>query len=99
MECNSSDLNVSRQKRQRTEDDKTRSAMLDFSVLDCPICMEPLSIPTFQMNNSDNCLVPREYSEEELLLEERKRLLYVNSHRPQESLLEESIVCYIVEKM
>ncbi|WZZ40697.1 hypothetical protein YC2023_036956 [Brassica napus] len=69
MECNSSDLNVSRQKRQRTEDDKTRSAMLDFSVLDCPICMEPLSIPIFQMNNSDNCLVPREYSEEELLLE------------------------------
>ncbi|KAF2615721.1 hypothetical protein F2Q70_00008894 [Brassica cretica] len=51
MECNSSDLNVSRQKRQRTEEDKTRSAMLDFSVLDCPICMEPLSIPIFQCDN------------------------------------------------
>ncbi|KAF8113776.1 hypothetical protein N665_0045s0021 [Sinapis alba] len=50
MECDSSDLTVSRQKRQRTED-KTRSAILDFSVLDCPICMEPLSIPIFQCDN------------------------------------------------
>lgn len=49
MECNSSDSNVSRQKRKRTEDDKTRSAMLDFGVLDCPICIEPLSIPIFQV--------------------------------------------------
>ncbi|RID70305.1 hypothetical protein BRARA_C02335 [Brassica rapa] len=55
MECNSSDSNVSRQKRKRTEDDKTRSAMLDFGVLDCPICIEPLSIPIFQC---PSCALP-----------------------------------------
>ncbi|KAJ0239928.1 hypothetical protein HA466_0226410 [Hirschfeldia incana] len=50
MECDSSDLNVSRQKKQRTED-KTLSAMLDLGLLDCPICVEPLSIPIFQCDN------------------------------------------------
>ncbi|CAH8383717.1 unnamed protein product [Eruca vesicaria subsp. sativa] len=50
MESESSNLNVSRQKRQRTEDN-TRSAFLDFDVLDCPICMEQLSIPIFQCDN------------------------------------------------
>ncbi|KAF8093561.1 hypothetical protein N665_0383s0186 [Sinapis alba] len=50
MECTSSDGNVSRQKRQRTED-KTRAARLDFGFLDCPICMEPLTIPIFQCDN------------------------------------------------
>ncbi|CAH8383812.1 unnamed protein product [Eruca vesicaria subsp. sativa] len=57
MESKSSHLNVSRQKRQRTED-KTRSAMLDFGVLDCPICMEPLSIPIFQCDNGHLACAP-----------------------------------------
>ncbi|EOA17204.1 hypothetical protein CARUB_v10005477mg [Capsella rubella] len=38
------------QKKQRTED-KTRPAMLDFDVFDCPICSEPLTIPIFQCDN------------------------------------------------
>ncbi|KAG2332035.1 hypothetical protein Bca52824_003215 [Brassica carinata] len=50
MGCDSINLNVSRQKRQRTED-KTRSAILESGVLDCPICAEPLSIPIFQCEN------------------------------------------------
>ncbi|KAL0844986.1 hypothetical protein Bca101_018232 [Brassica carinata] len=50
MGCDSINLNVSRQKRQRTED-KTRSAILESGVLDCPICAEPLSIPIFQCDN------------------------------------------------
>ncbi|XP_006285318.2 E3 ubiquitin-protein ligase SINA-like 7 [Capsella rubella] len=37
-------------KKQRTED-KTRQAMLDFDVLDCPVCCEPLTIPIFQCDN------------------------------------------------
>ncbi|XP_023634328.1 E3 ubiquitin-protein ligase SINA-like 7, partial [Capsella rubella] len=38
------------QKKQRTED-KTRPAMLDFDVFDCPVCFEPLTIPIFQCDN------------------------------------------------
>ncbi|EFH46840.1 hypothetical protein ARALYDRAFT_915958 [Arabidopsis lyrata subsp. lyrata] len=42
--------NINLQKKQRTED-KTRPAMLDFDVLDCPVCFEPLTIPIFQCDN------------------------------------------------
>ncbi|CAE6201964.1 unnamed protein product [Arabidopsis arenosa] len=36
--------------RKRTEDE-TRSAMLDLDFLDCPICVEPFTIPIFQCDN------------------------------------------------
>ncbi|EOA18148.1 hypothetical protein CARUB_v10006614mg [Capsella rubella] len=38
------------QKKQRT-DDKTRPAMLDYDVLDCPVCFEPPTIPILQCGN------------------------------------------------
>ncbi|XP_010444133.1 PREDICTED: E3 ubiquitin-protein ligase SINA-like 11 [Camelina sativa] len=39
------------QKRQRTENE-TRSAKLsDLDVLDCPVCFEPLTVPTFQCDD------------------------------------------------
>ncbi|XP_006405877.2 E3 ubiquitin-protein ligase SINA-like 7 [Eutrema salsugineum] len=41
--------NIRLHKRQRT--DNIRSAMVDFDVLDCPICFEPLNIPIFQCDN------------------------------------------------
>ncbi|XP_010445578.1 PREDICTED: E3 ubiquitin-protein ligase SINA-like 7 [Camelina sativa] len=54
MECSSSDVNgmsnINLRKRQRTED-KTRSSMLDLDFLDCPICVEPFTIPIFQCDN------------------------------------------------
>ncbi|CAL9224521.1 unnamed protein product [Arabidopsis halleri] len=54
MECASSDANdlssIHLHKRQQTED-KTRSAMLDLDFLDCPICIEPFTVPIFQCDN------------------------------------------------
>ncbi|CAL9224545.1 unnamed protein product [Arabidopsis halleri] len=54
MECASSDVNdlsnVHLHNRQRT-DDNTRLAMLDLDFLDCPICVEPFTIPIFQCDN------------------------------------------------
>ncbi|CAA7057590.1 unnamed protein product [Microthlaspi erraticum] len=47
MESSSS---VHLQKKQRTED-KTRSLMLDFDVINCPVCCEPLAVPIFQCEN------------------------------------------------
>ncbi|KAL0730149.1 hypothetical protein Bca4012_026242 [Brassica carinata] len=54
MHCGSSNTNDSSsihfQKRQRT-DDKMRSAMLNFEVFNCIICIEPLTAPIFQCDN------------------------------------------------
>ncbi|EOA22439.1 hypothetical protein CARUB_v10003085mg [Capsella rubella] len=54
MECASSDKNgvsnINMRKKQRNKDNK-RTAILDFDVLDCPVCFEPLTIPIFQCEN------------------------------------------------
>ncbi|KAL0866647.1 hypothetical protein Bca101_045765 [Brassica carinata] len=42
--------NIHLKKRQRT-DGNIRTAMVDFDVLDCPVCFEPLTIPIFQCDN------------------------------------------------
>ncbi|KAG7535229.1 Seven-in-absentia protein TRAF-like domain [Arabidopsis thaliana x Arabidopsis arenosa] len=48
----SKEKNSHRQKKQRMEKNETRSAkLLDLDVLDCPICFEPLTIPTFQCDD------------------------------------------------
>ncbi|KAL1203921.1 E3 ubiquitin-protein ligase SINA-like 11 [Cardamine amara subsp. amara] len=43
--------NVHSQKRQRTENETRMGKLLDLDVLDCPVCFEPLTIPTFQCDD------------------------------------------------
>ncbi|EOA19712.1 hypothetical protein CARUB_v10003728mg [Capsella rubella] len=54
MECASSDVNslsnTHLQETQQTED-KPRSTILNLDLLDCPICVEPFTIPIFQCDN------------------------------------------------
>jgi len=37
------------QKKQRMENETRSAKLLDLDVLDCPVCFEPLTIPTFQV--------------------------------------------------
>ncbi|ANM69719.1 Protein with RING/U-box and TRAF-like domain [Arabidopsis thaliana] len=39
------------QKKQRMENETRSAKLLDLDVLDCPVCFEPLTIPTFQCDD------------------------------------------------
>ncbi|XP_023633444.1 E3 ubiquitin-protein ligase SINA-like 11 [Capsella rubella] len=43
--------NVHSQKRQHTENETRLAKLSDLDVLDCPVCFEPLTVPTFQCDD------------------------------------------------